>query len=419
MPRLGVDPDYRFGDDLSLSSGLRSRSRSPLTYVGYTSKEEQEWQDHQLALRLQEEADRERQAVVEDTLDPEQIEAILGTSFDLPSRRNEPDSSDDVIILSETSSPSSLTRSNTPAQPALSRADREMYDGELTLLSEGENTEEDDSEDDDSPGEDVEESESDDNQVEEQSDDSEVEEMDDSEDDDDEAPNNDEDQESESSDSDSSDSDDEHDRLGLFRRILVQRNLDSLDSDDDEDRLSPELLSQILREKNGFKDRFEIIHVYAGISVLRCRICYYLNHEDGPLPLRLGLRRSLGPIVGDVSIAELEQIFEFRQRALPEVESQDSDEEEEEPDDTVIRSGDYGRCTICFEEVPYDPVGCIYCQQLIGCRRCVNRWYKAANRTDVDFMGGHPPSNHKQCPLCRHEWAEQVEVTSIFLLKDD
>ncbi|EYC20892.1 hypothetical protein Y032_0020g123 [Ancylostoma ceylanicum] len=248
MPRLGVDPDYRFGDDLSLSSGLRSRSRSPLTYVGYTSKEEQEWQDHQLALRLQEEADRERQAVVEDTLDPEQIEAILGTSFDLPSRRNEPDSSDDVIILSETSSPSSLTRSNTPAQPALSRADREMYDGELTLLSEGENTEEDDSEDDDSPGEDVEESESDDNQVEEQSDDSEVEEMDDSEDDDDEAPNNDEDQESESSDSDSSDSDDEHDRLGLFRRILVQRNLDSLDSDDDEDRLSPELLSQILRE---------------------------------------------------------------------------------------------------------------------------------------------------------------------------
>lgn len=34
MPRLGVDPDYRFGDDLSLSGGLRSRSRSPHSYVG-------------------------------------------------------------------------------------------------------------------------------------------------------------------------------------------------------------------------------------------------------------------------------------------------------------------------------------------------------------------------------------------------
>ncbi|KAL6740984.1 hypothetical protein Aduo_014283 [Ancylostoma duodenale] len=378
MPRLGVDPDYRFGDDLSLSSGLRSRSRSPHTYVGYTSKEEQEWQDHQLALRLQEEADRERQAVVEDTLDPEQIEAILGTSFDLPSRRNEPDSSDDVVILSESSTPSSLTRSSSPARPALSRAEREMYEDELTLLSEGGNTEDDDSEDDNSNEEDIEESESDDNHVEEQSDDSEEEAMDDSEDDDDddEEPNNDEDQESESTESDSSDSDDdEHNTIGLFRNILMQRNLDALDSDDD-DRLSPELLSHILRE-------------------------------------------SLGPIGGDLSLTELEQVFQLRQRTLDGIESQDSDEEEDEPDDTVIRSGDYGRCTICFEEVPYDPVGCIYCQQLIGCRRCVNRWYKAANRTDVDFLGGHPPSNHKQCPLCRHEWADQVEVTSIFLLKDD
>ncbi|VDM82807.1 unnamed protein product [Strongylus vulgaris] len=71
--------------------------------------------------------------------------------------------------------------------------------------------------------------------------------------------------------------------------------------------------------------------------------------------------------------------------------------------------------------MPYDPVGCIYCQQLIGCRRCVNRWYKAARQAgnSVDFLGGHPPSNHKQCPLCRHEWPDQVEVTSIFLLKDE
>ncbi|KHJ84095.1 hypothetical protein OESDEN_16195 [Oesophagostomum dentatum] len=123
----------------------------------------------------------------------------------------------------------------------------------------------------------------------------------------------------------------------------------------------------------------------------------------------------------ELAITDLEQIFDNERREHAQVTPYHSDEEEEEPDDTVIRSGDYGRCTICFEEIPYDPVGCIYCQQLIGCRRCVNRWYKAAQRArdDVDFLGGHPPSNHKQCPLCRHEWAEQVEVTSIFLLKDD
>ncbi|KAK6028505.1 hypothetical protein OSTOST_05445 [Ostertagia ostertagi] len=87
-----------------------------------------------------------------------------------------------------------------------------------------------------------------------------------------------------------------------------------------------------------------------------------------------------------------------------------------------FRSDAFGRCTICFEEVPFDPVGCLYCQQMIGCRRCVVRWYDAADRRnheDFDVLGGHPPVNHKRCPLCRHLWEEQVEVTSMFLLRDD
>ncbi|KAK5965045.1 RING-type domain-containing protein [Trichostrongylus colubriformis] len=37
--------------------------------------------------------------------------------------------------------------------------------------------------------------------------------------------------------------------------------------------------------------------------------------------------------------------------------------------ESMIRSDAFGQCTICFEEEPYDPVGCIHCQQFIGCRR--------------------------------------------------
>ncbi|KAK6754222.1 hypothetical protein RB195_013302 [Necator americanus] len=348
MPRLGVDPEYRLGEELNLPSGLRSRSRSPHSYVGYISKEEQEWQDHQLAMRLQEEADRENLALAEDTLAPDQIAAILGTSFDIPSRRHEQEQNDDndITILSAGSSPSSVTSSNSPP-PTLSRSEEEMYDGELTLVTE--HNEEDDIDGSDGSGDvsnsEEDDEESDDNLVEEQSDDdSGEEEMHGSEDDAiSESDDSDGSEQSESSDSESSDSSDDEDPLGL------------------------------------------------------------------------------GIIGIDLSLSDLEQVFESHQREAPRESHQDSDEDDE-PDDTVIRSGDYGRCTICFEEVPYDPVGCLYCQQLIGCRRCVNRWYKAARRADdvqVDFLGGHPPSNHKQCPLCRHEWPEQVEATSIFLLKDD
>ncbi|KAJ1353035.1 hypothetical protein KIN20_009575 [Parelaphostrongylus tenuis] len=95
------------------------------------------------------------------------------------------------------------------------------------------------------------------------------------------------------------------------------------------------------------------------------------------------------------------------------------DDDDYQLDDTVVRSEEFGRCTICFEDIPYDPVGCLYCQQLIGCRRCVNRWYSGGlrmNTSEIYLVGECPPSNHKQCPLCRHEWEDQVEVTSMFNL---
>uniref|UniRef100_A0A0N4X2V5 Zf-RVT domain-containing protein n=1 Tax=Haemonchus placei TaxID=6290 RepID=A0A0N4X2V5_HAEPC len=37
----------------------------------------------------------------------------------------------------------------------------------------------------------------------------------------------------------------------------------------------------------------------------------------------------------------------------------------------IPKSDAFGQCTICFEEEPYDPVGCIHCLQFIGCRRLV------------------------------------------------
>ncbi|XGW24446.1 hypothetical protein V3C99_006120 [Haemonchus contortus] len=114
----------------------------------------------------------------------------------------------------------------------------------------------------------------------------------------------------------------------------------------------------------------------------------------------------------------LRQLVELRIRAL-EI-AQEAEEVASDYEDTsistnrthyesMIRSDAFGQCTICFEEEPYDPVGCIHCLQFIGCRRCVNRWYDVACRLHRD----------RQCPLCRHEWEEQPEVLDIFDLTLD
>ncbi|CAJ0591111.1 unnamed protein product [Cylicocyclus nassatus] len=372
MPRLRVGPDYRMDEDSNFSSGLRSRSRSPHPLVGFTSKEEQERQDHELALRLQEEeVNRAHSPVVEATLRPEEIEAILGSPY-VPLEQNVQnlEDSDMETISIRSSSPPDSPPPPPPSPPPLSEGEAEMYDGELTLPPDWSehrepgdaalgplwnehdagvdsdsgddiNASDDDDSDDDSDSEEstnanesgenhdadtdesANESEGGGGHIEEQSDDS-GEEMDDSEDDDiapAEAPSND-------GDSDSSSS-------------------DSSDSDNDNNDLRSETPEQFL------------IRAYADLNSI------------------------------ELALTDLETVIENNRRELLAEESHQDSEEEEEPDDTVIRSGDYGRCTICFEEMPYDPVGCIYCQQLIGCRRCVNRWYAAANRRgdSIDFFG--------------------------------
>ncbi|KAK6016683.1 hypothetical protein OSTOST_17829 [Ostertagia ostertagi] len=123
----------------------------------------------------------------------------------------------------------------------------------------------------------------------------------------------------------------------------------------------------------------------------------------------------------DTSTAQirlLRQLVELRIRAL-EI-AQEALEETRDGDsvstpanrthyESMIRSDAFGQCTICFEEEPYDPVGCIHCLQFIGCRRCANRWYDVACRL----------GRRRQCPLCRHEWEELPEVLDIFELTLD
>ncbi|WKX91971.1 hypothetical protein Q1695_010198 [Nippostrongylus brasiliensis] len=74
--------------------------------------------------------------------------------------------------------------------------------------------------------------------------------------------------------------------------------------------------------------------------------------------------------------------------------------------ESMIRSDAFGKCNICFEDEPFDPVGCIHCRQQVGCRKCVDRWYEESCRL-----------RRKQCPLCRHKWEDQPEVLNIFELK--
>ncbi|CAJ0956923.1 unnamed protein product, partial [Mesorhabditis belari] len=92
---------------------------------------------------------------------------------------------------------------------------------------------------------------------------------------------------------------------------------------------------------------------------------------------------------------------------------------EEPRDETMIQCSDWGQCTICFEDAPYDPVGCLHCQQLIGCKPCVNRWFLGSRRQRADspLSLGLSGVNHRQCPLCRHEYeAGTPEVGSMFVL---
>ncbi|KAK6726208.1 hypothetical protein RB195_004496 [Necator americanus] len=85
------------------------------------------------------------------------------------------------------------------------------------------------------------------------------------------------------------------------------------------------------------------------------------------------------------------------------------------------KSAEWGSCAICLDDEPVDPVGCVYCRQLVGCRSCANRWYNAGHllpspreRSTVN----RPPTNNERCPLCRHEWSVHPEVKEMHRLKN-
>ncbi|EYC12936.1 hypothetical protein Y032_0045g1168 [Ancylostoma ceylanicum] len=94
----------------------------------------------------------------------------------------------------------------------------------------------------------------------------------------------------------------------------------------------------------------------------------------------------------------------------------------------AVKTGEFGCCTICLEEEPVNPVGCIYCKQLVGCRSCTSRWFYSSERSRLrsrmtwvfqDIFRALGPSNNERCPLCRHVWEEYPEVMNMCYLKND
>lgn len=74
---------------------------------------------------------------------------------------------------------------------------------------------------------------------------------------------------------------------------------------------------------------------------------------------------------------------------------------------------DEQQCIICFEE-PNQPVGCIHCRQMIGCRKCILKWRRTTNISSLNrsspLSRGIASTNHRSCPLCRVEWEDVPEV---------
>ncbi|KAI1721817.1 hypothetical protein Ddc_08287 [Ditylenchus destructor] len=75
-----------------------------------------------------------------------------------------------------------------------------------------------------------------------------------------------------------------------------------------------------------------------------------------------------------------------------------------------------GTCTICMEDEVQKPVGCLYCRQLIGCERCVKKWFRTNNISNLNrnspLSMGCSSLNHRSCPLCRVAWVDRPEVAS-------
>uniref|UniRef100_A0A1I7XNY7 RING-type domain-containing protein n=1 Tax=Heterorhabditis bacteriophora TaxID=37862 RepID=A0A1I7XNY7_HETBA len=99
-------------------------------------------------------------------------------------------------------------------------------------------------------------------------------------------------------------------------------------------------------------------------------------------------------------------------------ESDESEDDFDSDDDSVLMIHSNHNSTPT-SSVPLNTAGAHSDEDDDTVIRCVNRWYAAANHHhSLDINNGHPPNNHRQCPLCRHNWTGQVEVTSMFHLRD-
>ena len=66
---------------------------------------------------------------------------------------------------------------------------------------------------------------------------------------------------------------------------------------------------------------------------------------------------------------------------------------------------------MCEQELN-QPVECIRCRQLIGCRGCALRWFNSKKQNELSENAG--------CPLCRNPWIDTPEIVPWkFLSYDD
>ncbi|WKY10699.1 hypothetical protein Q1695_002788 [Nippostrongylus brasiliensis] len=413
----------QFGQSSTEAGDERSRSRSPLTYAGTASKEDLEWLDYQLALRLQEEVNAP--PTVEDTLNEEQLKEILGRDYYANDEADNSEGDDD-----ESSSPSTSreapyqlrSRARLERNTGAHREETPDTDFSVQFLDDDDEDEVDEGEEEEANQSfiddgDVENEESE--QVEDEQESDGADEIEDAthefEDASDTSDDEESDPESEREDASERAHDEELSEVNVSISDSIISDVPPLPPDPEFDRRVRELNAQLNRLGRELNTMNGILTI-GDLTRLRWSTL-------GADPARGWLEQIQSQLrsLGELLVLDESEDEEFEVTPADEEERPNHEFDEDIIDDTVIRSDLFGRCTICFEELPYDPVGCLYCQQHVGCRRCVVRWYRAAehyNRNDQDLLGGHPPSNHKQCPLCRHQWEEQAEVTSMFLLRD-
>ncbi|VDL74131.1 unnamed protein product [Nippostrongylus brasiliensis] len=343
----------------------------PSNFTLTASKEDLEWLDYQLALRLQEEVNAP--PTVEDTLNEEQLKEILGRDYYANDADNSEGDDD------ESSSPSTSreapyqlrSRARLERNTGAHRDETPDTDFSVQFLDDDDEDEVDEGEEEEADQSFIDDGDVENEESEQVEDEQEIDGADEIED-------------------------------------ATHEFEDASDTSDDEES-DPESERENASERAHDEELSEV-NVSISDSIIS---------DVPPLPPDPEFDRR---VRGELLVLDESEDEEFEVTPADEEERPNHEFDEDIIDDTVIRSDLFGRCTICFEELPYDPVGCLYCQQHVGCRRCVVRWYRAAehyNRNDQDLLGGHPPSNHKQCPLCRHQWEEQAEVTSMFLLRDD